>query len=132
MLVTHSAFDTAIIPSVAYTDPELAWVGPTAAQLEAEGIAFKVARFPWAASGRNLASGGADCLTMIVYSREDERILGASIVGPGAGELLAEIGLAVEMGATLSDLALTVHAHPTLSETMAFAAERALGTLVDL
>ena len=127
-----AAFDTAFIPSVAYTDPELAWVGPTTAQLKVAGVAHKVARFPWAASGRNLASGGGDGLTMIAYAPESGRVLGVTIVGTGAGELLAEAGLALEMGATLTDLALTVHAHPTLSETVAFAAERALGTLTDL
>ena len=95
-------------------------------------MAHKVARFPWAASGRNLASGGGDGLTMIAYAPESGRVLGVTIVGTGAGELLAEAGLALEMGATLTDLALTVHAHPTLSETVAFAAERALGTLTDL
>ncbi|MFB9983003.1 dihydrolipoyl dehydrogenase [Mesorhizobium newzealandense] len=127
-----SAFDTAFVPFVAYTNPELAWVGPTTAQLKAAGVAHKVARFPWAASGRNLASGGGDGLTMIAYAPESGRVLGATIVGPGAGELLAEVGLALEMGATLTDLALTVHAHPTLSETVAFATERALGRLAEL
>lgn len=126
------AFDTAFIPSIAYTDPELAWVGPTTAQLKVLGIPFKVARFPWAASGRNLASGGGEGMTMLIHSPESQRLLGATIVGPGAGELLAEISLALEMGATVSDVALTVHAHPTLSETVAFAAERVLGTLIDL
>lgn len=127
-----AAFDTSFIPSVAYTDPELAWIGSTTAELKAAGVTFKTAKFPWAASGRNLASGGGDGLTMISYASESGRVLGATIVGAGAGELLAEMGLAIEMGATLTDLALTVHAHPTLSETVAFAAERALGTLTDL
>lgn len=127
-----AAFDTALIPSVAYTNPELAWVGLTQAQAKNANIAFKVSSFPWAASGRNLASGGGDGLSKLVYDPETHRILGASIVGPNAGELLAEVVLAMEMGATLQDIALTVHAHPTRSETLAFAAERALGTLTDL
>lgn len=127
-----AAFDTAFIPSIAYTDPELAWVGPTTAQLKSAGIPFKVSRFPWAASGRNLASGGSDGQTMLIHSPDNLRLLGATVVGPGAGELLAAIGVALEMGSTISDIALTVHAHPTLSETVAFAAERALGTLTDL
>ncbi len=127
-----AALDTDLIPSVAYTAPELAWVGLTAAQAKAQGIAHKVTSFPWAASGRNLASGGDDGLTKLVYCPDTQRLLGASLVGNNAGELLAEATLAIEMGATLQDLALSVHAHPTLSETLAFAAERALGTLTDL
>lgn len=129
----HSAgLDTELIPSVAYTRPEMAWVGVTQAQAKERGIAHKVSSFPWAASGRNLASGGSDGLTKLVYCPESNRLLGATIVGKNAGELLAECALAIEMGATLDDIALTVHAHPTLSETIAFSAERALGTLTDL
>lgn len=127
-----AALDTDLIPSVAYTNPELAWVGLTPAQAKDQGVAHKVSSFPWAASGRNLASGGTDGVTKLVYCTETHRILGASIVGRGAGELLSELVLAMEMGSTLEDIALTVHAHPTLSETTAFAAERALGTLTDL
>ncbi|TDK41171.1 dihydrolipoyl dehydrogenase [Antarcticimicrobium luteum] len=127
-----AALDTDLIPSVAYTSPELAWAGLTQAQAKAQGIAHKVASFPWAASGRNLSSGGGDGLTKLVYCPETHRVLGATLVGRNAGELLAECVLAVEMGATLEDIALTVHAHPTLSETIAFTAERALGTLTDL
>ncbi|MEH6728612.1 MAG: NAD(P)/FAD-dependent oxidoreductase, partial [Hyphomicrobiales bacterium] len=126
------ALDTDLIPSVAYTSPELAWVGLTAATAEERGIAHKVTRFPWAASGRNLASGGGDGMTKLVYDPDSQRILGATIIGRNAGELLAELVLAMEMGATLEDIALTVHAHPTLSETIAFSSERALGTLTDL
>lgn len=128
----QAAMDTDLIPSVAYTNPELAWVGLTAAQAKAQGVPHKTTSFPWAASGRNLASGGGAGLTKLVYCPDSERLLGATLVGANAGELLAELVLAIEMGATLSDLALTVHAHPTLSETAAFAAERALGTLTDL
>ena len=127
-----AALDTDLIPSVAYTSPELAWVGLTQAQAKEQGVAYKVASFPWAASGRNLSSGGGDGLTKWVYCPETFRLLGATIVGRHAGELLAECVLAMEMGATLEDIALTVHAHPTLSETVAFTAERALGTLTDL
>ncbi|MDF1621737.1 dihydrolipoyl dehydrogenase [Pseudothioclava nitratireducens] len=127
-----AALDTDLIPSVAYTSPELAWVGLTQNQAKERGVAHKVASFPWAASGRNLSSGGGDGLTKLVYCPETSRVLGATIVGRNAGELLAECILAIEMGATLEDIALTVHAHPTLSETVAFSAERALGTLTDL
>lgn len=127
-----AALDTDLIPSVAYTNPELAWVGLTEAQAKDQRIAHKTASFPWAASGRNLASGGGDGLTKLVYCANTHRLLGASIVGRNAGELLAECVLAIEMGSRLEDIALTVHAHPTLSETIAFAAERALGTLTDL
>lgn len=127
-----AALDTDLIPAVAYTSPELAWVGLTQAQAKQQGIAHKVASFPWAASGRNLSSGGGDGLTKLVYCPETHRLLGATLVGTNAGELLAECVLAIEMGATLEDIALTVHAHPTVSETVAFAAERALGTLTDL
>jgi dihydrolipoamide dehydrogenase len=129
----HSAaLDTSLIPSVAYTAPELAWAGLTQAQAKDQGIAYKVASFPWVASGRNLASGGGDGLTKLVYCPDSHRLLGATIVGRNAGELLAESVLAMEMGATLEDVSLSVHAHPTLSETVGFAAERALGTLTDL
>ena len=127
-----AALDTDLIPSVAYTSPELAWAGMTQAQAKDRGVAHKVASFPWAASGRNLASGGGDGLTKLVYCPETQRLLGATIVGLNAGELLAECVLAMEMGATLEDVSLAVHAHPTLSETVCFAAERALGTLTDL
>ncbi len=127
-----AALDTNLIPSVAYTSPELAWVGVSEQQAKAQGLAHAVTSFPWAASGRNLASGGGDGLTKLIYCPDSNRLLGASLVGANAGELLAEACLAIEMGATLEDLALTVHAHPTLSETLAFASERALGTLTDL
>lgn len=127
-----AALDTTLIPSVAYTSPELAWAGLTQAQAKQQGVTHKVASFPWAASGRNLVSGGGDGLTKLVYCPETQRLLGATIVGRNAGELLAECVLAMEMGATLEDVSLAVHAHPTLSETVGFTAERALGTLTDL
>lgn len=128
----RAALGTVLIPSVAYTNPELAWVGLTQAQAKAEGRRVKTTSFPWTASGRNLASGGANGLTKLVYDPEAHRVLGASIVGRSAGELIAELTLGIEMGATLTDIGLTIHAHPTLSETVAFAAERAIGTLTDL
>ena len=124
--------DTKLIPSVAYTSPEFAWIGFSVEAAKAAGYQAKSSSFPWLASGRNLASGGQDGLTKLVYDEPSGRILGGSLVGKNAGELLAEVTLAIEMGATLEDLALTIHAHPTLSETIAFAAERALGSLTDL
>lgn len=127
-----TAMDTTLIPAVAYTAPELAWVGLTAKEAQEQGVAFAETSFPWAASGRNLASGGEQGLTKLVYCPESQRVLGASIVGPAAGELISEVVVAMEMGACLEDLSLTVHAHPTLSETIPFAAARALGTLTDL
>jgi dihydrolipoyl dehydrogenase len=127
-----TGMETTLIPSVAYTNPELAWVGINAAEAKQRGYPYKTTSFPWSASGRNLASGGGQGLTKLGYCPDSQRILGATIVGAGAGELLAEMVLAIEMGATLQDIALSIHAHPTLSETTAFAAERALGTLTDL
>jgi dihydrolipoamide dehydrogenase len=131
-LGNRAALDTNLIPSVAYTNPELAWVGLMAAEAKEAGIAHKVSSFPWAASGWSLASGGGDGLTKLVYCPNIHLILGAVLVGSNAGELLAEFVLAMEMGATLGDVSLTVHAHPTLSKPIAFAAERALGTLTNL
>ena len=125
-------FDAMTIPSVAYTDPEIAWMGVTENEAKAQGIPFKKVNFPWAASGRALAVGRDEGITKLLWDPETKRILGASIVGVNAGELLAELVLAMEMGADLEDLALTIHAHPTLSETPMFAAEMALGTITDL
>ncbi len=126
------AFDAMTIPSVAYTDPEIAWMGLTETEAKAKGIPFEKASFPWAASGRALAMGREDGLTKLLFDPQTKRILGAGIVGVNAGELLAETVLAMEMGADLEDLALTVHAHPTLSETPMFAAEMGLGIITDL
>ncbi|MDX6728012.1 MAG: dihydrolipoamide dehydrogenase [Baekduia sp.] len=120
------------IPSVAYTDPEVAWVGLTETDAKAQGITYKKSSFPWSASGRALAIDGAAGLTKLLHDPETGRVLGAGMVGPNAGELLAEIGLALEMGADVEDVALTVHAHPTLSETVTLAAELAAGTITDL
>ena len=126
------AFDAMTIPSVAYTDPEIAWMGVTETEAKAKGIPFEKASFPWAASGRALAMGRDDGITKLLWDPTTKRIIGAGIVGVNAGELLAETVLAMEMGADLEDLALTVHAHPTLSETPMFAAEMGLGSITDL
>jgi len=126
------AFDAAAIPSVAYTDPEVAWMGLTETEAKARGVAYEKAAFPWSASGRALGIGRAEGSTKLLVEPETHRILGAGIVGPNAGELIAELVLALEMGATSEDLALSIHPHPTLSETTAFAAEMAEGTITDL
>jgi dihydrolipoamide dehydrogenase len=127
-----SGFDALTIPSVAYTDPEIAWAGLTETQAKKQGIDVEVTTFPWAASGRALGIGRAEGLTKLLFSKETGRIVGAGIVGPHAGELIAEATLAIELGADAEDIALTIHAHPTLSETVAFAAEIAEGTITDL
>ena len=126
------AFDALTIPSVAYTDPEIAWMGVTETEAKAKGIPFEKASFPWAASGRALAMAREEGVTKLLWDPATKRIIGAGIVGVNAGELLAETVLAMEMGADLEDLALTVHAHPTLSETPMFAAEMGLGSITDL
>jgi dihydrolipoamide dehydrogenase len=127
-----SAFTPITIPSVAYTDPEIAWAGKTEDQLKEEGIAYEKGAFPWAASGRSLSIGRDEGLTKALFCAETHRLLGVGIVGPNAGELIAEAVLAMEMGADMSDIALTIHPHPTLSETLGFAAEMAEGTITDL
>ena len=127
-----SSFDARCIPSVAYTDPEVAWVGVTETEAKARGIEFSKGVFPWAASGRSLALNRDDGFTKLLFDKQTHRIIGGGIVGTNAGELMAEIGLAIEMGADAADIALTVHAHPTLTETVAFAAEAVEGTLTDL
>jgi dihydrolipoamide dehydrogenase len=125
-------FDARGIPSVAYTDPEVAWVGLTETEAKEQGVAYEKAVFPWSASGRAIAVDGASGLTKILYDPESRRVLGGGIVGPNAGELIAEITLALEMGADVGDVALTIHPHPTLSETVTFAAEVAFGVITDL
>jgi dihydrolipoamide dehydrogenase len=125
-------FDARTIPSVAYTDPEIAWMGLTETQAQAEGVEYEKAVFPWAASGRALATGRDDGMTKILIDKNTRQILGAGIVGVNAGELIAEAVLALEMGADIEDIALTVHPHPTLSETLFFAAEIAEGSITDL
>jgi dihydrolipoamide dehydrogenase len=118
-----AAFDARTIPSVAYTDPEVAWMGQSEDQLKASGIAYEKGLFPWAASGRSLSLGRDEGLTKVLFEAGSRRVLGAGLVGPNAGELIAEAVLALEMGADASDIALSIHPHPTLSETFAFAAE---------
>ena len=126
------AFDALTIPSVAYTDPEIAWMGLTENDAKVKGIAYEKSSFPWAASGRALAMGRDEGMTKLLWDPKTKRILGAGIVGVNAGELLAETVLALEMGADLEDLANTIHAHPSLSETPMFAAEMGLGSITDL
>ena len=126
------AFDAMTVPSVAYTDPEVAWMGLTETDAKAQGVPYEKASFPWAASGRALSIGREDGLTKLLYDPETKRILGAGIVGTNAGELLAETVLALEMGADMEDIGLTIHPHPTLSETPYFAAEMAVGSITDL
>ncbi len=129
----HKAFfDPLTIPSVAYTDPEIAWMGLTETQAKAQGIAYEKGSFPWAASGRALSVGREEGSTKVLLDPVTRRILGAGIVGVNAGELIAEAVLALEMGADMEDIGLTIHPHPTLSETLCFAAEMAEGTITDL
>ncbi|MBZ0104218.1 MAG: dihydrolipoyl dehydrogenase [Sulfuricella denitrificans] len=127
-----AAFDARTIPSVAYTDPEVAWMGLTETEAKALGIEYEKASFPWAASGRALSINAEYGATKLLLDKETKRIIGAAIVGPNAGELIAEAVLALEMGADAQDLGLTIHPHPTLSETLCFAAEMAEGTITDL
>ena len=127
-----SAFDARVIPSVAYTDPEISWVGLTETDAAASGTAYEKGVFPWSASGRSLGMGRSDGMTKILFDPGTHRVLGAGIVGPGAGDLIAELVLAIELGAEAGDLALTIHPHPTLSETIALAAEAYEGTITDL
>jgi dihydrolipoamide dehydrogenase len=133
VIAGHKAFfDARTIPSVAYTDPEIAWMGLTETQAKAQGIDYEKAAFPWAASGRALSTGRDDGMTKLLIDKTTRRVLGAAIVGVNAGELIAEAVLALEMGADAADLCLTIHPHPTLSETLAFAAEIAEGSITDL
>jgi dihydrolipoyl dehydrogenase len=125
-------FDALTIPAVAYTDPEVAWMGLTETQAKQDGVAYDKGSFPWAASGRSLSLGRNEGLTKILSDKETGRILGAGMVGPNAGELISEAVLALEMGADVDDISLTVHPHPVLSETFAFAAEMINGTITDL
>jgi len=127
-----SHFDARTIPSVAYTDPEIAWMGETEAQLQARGADYEKASFPWAASGRALSMDRDEGVTKLLIDKNTHRLLGAAIAGVNAGELIAEAVLALEMGADVTDIGLTIHPHPTLSETVYFAAEMAEGTITDL
>ena len=125
-------FDARAIPSVAYTDPEVAWMGLTESEAKESGVDYQKQVFPWAASGRALGLGRGDGLTKLLFEPDSHRLLGAGIVGVNAGDLIAETVLALEMAADAEDIGLTVHPHPTLSETVAFAADMAAGTITDL
>jgi dihydrolipoamide dehydrogenase len=127
-----SFFDARVIPGVAYTDPEIAWVGVTETEAKEQGLEVEVGKFPWAASGRALGNGRDDGFTKIITDKKTHKVIGAGIVGINAGELLAEAGLAIEMGCDIHDVALTIHAHPTLSESVAFACEIVDGSITDL
>ncbi|MBK6672111.1 MAG: dihydrolipoyl dehydrogenase [Proteobacteria bacterium] len=129
----HKAFfDARAIPSVAYTDPEVAWVGVTEGQAKREGLEIRKAAFPWAASGRSLSIGRDEGFTKLIVDARTSRVIGGGIVGPNASELIAEVGLAIEMGADTADVGLTIHPHPTLSESVGMTAEALEGTLTDL
>ena len=127
-----SWFDARVIPSVAYTDPEVAWVGVTEEQAKADGIKLGKATFPWAASGRSLSLGRDEGMTKLLFDQDSHRIVGGGIVGPNAGDLIAEVALAIEMGCNAEDIGRTIHPHPTLSETIGMAAEASAGTITDL
>ncbi len=127
-----SGFDTSLIPSVAYTDPEIAWVGLTEKEAKRNGTPYEKGVFPWRASGRALSMSRPEGMTKLMFDPESKRLIGAGIVGVNAGELIAEAALAIEMGSDAADLALTIHPHPTLSETICFAAEAYEGTITDL
>lgn len=128
----NAFFDARVIPSVAYTDPEVAWVGTTETEAKAAGVAYGKATFPWAASGRSLTLGRTEGLTKLLFDEGTGRLIGCGIVGPNAGDLISEAALAIELGADAADVALTIHPHPTLSETIGLAAEAFEGTITDL
>jgi dihydrolipoamide dehydrogenase len=127
-----SHFDARVIPSVAYTDPEVAWVGATENDAKAAGLTYGTGVFPWAASGRALSLGRGEGMTKLVFDEATHRLIGAGMVGPNAGELVAEAALAIEMGADAGDIGMTIHPHPTLSETVGMSAEAFEGTITDL
>jgi len=127
-----SGFEASVIPSVAYTDPEIAWVGLSETDAKANNIDYDTGVFPWAASGRAIGNDRTEGKTKLIFDPKTHRVLGGGIVGPNAGDLIAEIALAIEMGADASDIGLTIHPHPTLSETVAMAAEVYEGTITDL
>jgi dihydrolipoamide dehydrogenase len=125
-------FDPKCIPSVAYTEPEVAWVGLTEKEAKEQGVNYETAVFPWAASGRAIASAATDGMTKMIFEKESGRVIGGAIIGTNAGEMLGEIGLAIEMGADAEDVALTIHAHPTLNESIGLAAEIFEGSITDM
>ena len=127
-----SFFDARTVPSVAYTDPEVAWTGITEEEAKTQGIAYGKGSFPWAASGRSLSLGRSEGMTKVLFDEDTKRVIGVGIVGPNAGDLIAEGTLAIEMGCDANDIGSTIHPHPTLSETVAFAAEAYEGTITDL
>ena len=127
-----SGFDARVIPNVAYTDPEIAWVGVTESEAKAKGLEYGKGVFPWAASGRSLSQGRSEGLTKLLFDKSTERIIGAGITGGNAGDLIAEAALAIEMNADARDIGLSIHPHPTLAETIGFAAEVFDGTITDL
>ncbi len=127
-----SVFEPLTIPSVAYTDPEVAWAGLTEAEAKEQGVEYTKGAFPWAASGRSLSIGRDEGMTKALFDKETGRLIGAAMVGTNAGELIAEAVLGIEMGSDMEDIGLTIHPHPTLSETLCFAAEMAEGTITDL
>jgi len=127
-----SYFDARVIPSVAYTDPEIAWAGLTEDEAKKQGVKFGVAKFPWAASGRAIANGRDEGFTKLIFSEESHRLIGGAIVGAGAGDLISEIALAIEMGADAVDIGKTIHPHPTTSESVGMAAELYEGVCTDL
>ena len=127
-----SAFEARVIPSVAYTDPEIAWAGLTETQAKEQGVDYKVGKFPWAASGRALGNGRTEGFTKLLFDPDTDRVIGAGIVGTHAGDLIAECVLAIEMGCEAADIGLSIHPHPTLSETVAMSAEVFEGTITDL
>ena len=127
-----AAFDVQAIPAVVFTDPEIAWAGLTVDEAKAAGRDVKVSQYPWQASGRATANGRTDGMTKWIVDPETDRVLGCGIVGSGAGELIAESVLAIEMGCQIRDIAESIHPHPTLSETIAFAGEVHLGTATEV
>src|SRR5258706_16248803 len=127
-----SYFDARAIPSLAFTDPEVAWVGITEYDAKAKGIKYGKGTFPWAASGRSLSLGRDEGMTKLLFDEETHRVIGGGIVGTNAGDLISEVALAIEMGADAVDVGRTIHPHPTLSETVGFAAELFEGVCTDL
>jgi len=127
-----SYFDARAIPSVAFTDPEVAWVGITEEEAKAKGLKYGKGSFPWAASGRSLSLGRDEGMTKLLFDEDSHRIIGGGIVGTNAGDLISEVALAIEMGADAVDIGKTIHPHPTLSETVGMSAEAYEGTITDL
>jgi dihydrolipoamide dehydrogenase len=127
-----SAFDARVIPSVAYTDPEIAWVGVTEAEAKESGLDYGVGKFPLAASGRAIGIDRTEGFTKLLFDKASKRIIGAGLTGPNAGDLISECALAIEMGAEAGDIGMTIHPHPTLSESVAMAAEVFEGTVTDI